>query len=155
MITYKKGDVVKAALEGEINVLIHQCNCFNNMGKGIAPQIAKVFPHAWQMDQNTVKGDKSKLGSYTVSHANKKCSVVNLYGQYGWWKKSDGSINTDYTALERGLQLLGDVLRKHKPGAVIGLPRIGCGLGGGDWSIVENIIERCLHSLDVNVYDLV
>lgn len=154
MIKYKRGDLVKAALSGEVDVLVHQCNCFNNMGKGIAPQIARAFPDAAKIDKETVKGSKEKLGTYSVSHVNKVCSVVNLYGQYGYWPQPEGRINTDYTALEKGLQLLGDVLRSKKPNARVGLPKIGCGLGGGDWVIVSELIERAFIDLDITVYEL-
>jgi hypothetical protein len=34
------------------------------------------------------------------------------------------------------------------------MPRIGCGLAGGDWSTVEKIINDSLPDIDVYVYDL-
>lgn len=154
VIKYKNGDVVLAALKGEIDVLIHQCNCFNNMGAGIAPKIARAFPDAKLKDQATVRGDINKLGTYTVSHKNSNCSVVNVYGQYHWRKRKDGKINTDYKALEEALTTLGDRLRKYKPDAKVGLPKIGCGLGGGDWTTVEKILNKCLFDLDVTVFTL-
>jgi O-acetyl-ADP-ribose deacetylase (regulator of RNase III) len=154
VIKYKKGDLIKAALSGEVDVIMHQCNCFNTMGSGIAPKIAKAFPGAYAIDQSTEKGDEGKLGTYTVSHENPVCSVVNLYGQYGFWKQEGGKINTDYCALAASLEAVGDKLRKYKPNAKIGLPKLGCGLGGGDWIIVEELIQRKLYSLDVTVYEL-
>jgi hypothetical protein len=39
----------------------------------------------------------------------------------------------------------------------IHMPRIGCGLGGGDWSVVEEAILATLvdiYGLSVTVYDL-
>lgn len=37
--------------------------------------------------------------------------------------------------------------------ASIHMPRIGCGLAGGEWSRVEQLIEQELHDIDVTVYD--
>ena len=37
------------------------------------------------------------------------------------------------------------------------MPRIGCGLAGGDWETIENIIQRMfidIADVDVFVYDL-
>ena len=31
-----KGDLIKSAKEGQFDVIIHGCNCFNTMGAGIA-----------------------------------------------------------------------------------------------------------------------
>ena len=39
----------------------------------------------------------------------------------------------------------------------IHMPRIGCGLAGGDWKTIENIIQRTfvdIANVDVYVYDL-
>jgi len=40
-------------------------------------------------------------------------------------------------------------------GASVHMPRIGCGLAGGDWNVVESIINRTLtlRDVDVTVYD--
>ena len=49
-------------------------------------------------------------------------------------------------------------LRKRFPSASIGIPyKIGCGLGGGDWNIVEDIIKtvfRDKKSDSVTIYKL-
>jgi len=36
----------------------------------------------------------------------------------------------------------------------VGLPKIGAGLGGGDWSIISKIIEEELGEFDVTIYVL-
>lgn len=150
---YKRGDLIKAALSGEVNVIAHQCNCFNNMGRGIAPLIKKAFPEAWLADNATCKGDKDKLGrlSYTKSSG---VLIFNLYGQYGWWKRGDGEINTDYAMLRKSLDQMSRMLWKDRDFVKIGLPKIGCGLGGGDWNVVSKIIEEELKDFDVTVYEL-
>ena len=38
-----QGDLIKLAIAGEFNVIAHGCNCMQNMGAGIAKQIAKKF----------------------------------------------------------------------------------------------------------------
>lgn len=153
MIKYKKGDLIKAAKKGEVDVIIHQCNCFNNMGAGIAPQIAKAFPNAKLIDEATKKGDASKLGTFTIDKSS-DVWVVNLYGQFGWWKRKDGKINTEYDKLEQGFKSLSSLLLIERPNVTIGLPKIGCGLGGGSWNTVAKIIEKTLSNFTVVVYEL-
>jgi O-acetyl-ADP-ribose deacetylase (regulator of RNase III) len=36
-------------------------------------------------------------------------------------------------------------------GKHIGLPQIGCGLAGGDWDIVRNLIQEIMIDCDVTV----
>mmetsp|Transcript_48489 Transcript_48489/g.117305 ORF Transcript_48489/g.117305 Transcript_48489/m.117305 type:complete len:196 (+) Transcript_48489:130-717(+) len=61
------GDLLKLAMNGEFDVIVHGCNCFCQMGAGIARSIRHKFPQAYIEDIQTIKGDKSKLGTYTVS----------------------------------------------------------------------------------------
>lgn len=150
MIKYKKGDLIKAAKKGEVDVIAHQCNCFNNMGAGIAPQIAKAFPNAKAVDEATNKGDKTKLGTISFDNTT-SVLVVNLYGQFGWWKRKDGKINTEYNHLKNSLVEMSKILPAD---AKVGLPKIGCGLGGGNWSTVSKLIEETLGNFDVTVYEL-
>ena len=150
---YKTGNLIEAAINGDVDVIIHQCNCFVNMGSGIAPQIKHAFPAAWQADQTTVKGSKDKLGTFSYGIEG-NLLIFNAYGQYGYWKQADNKINTDYRALESALSAIAEFLSSNCPDAKIGLPKIGCGLGGGDWTVVSQIIDRTLGKFNVTVFEL-
>ena len=78
-----KGDLIKLALDGEFDVIVHGCNCFCTMGAGIAKQIKNSFPIAYAADLETNKGDRSKLGTCSVAVVN-DLTVVNAYTQYSW-----------------------------------------------------------------------
>lgn len=123
------------------------------MGSGIAPQIKQAFPAAWAADQATSKGSAAKLGTFSVGTEG-DLLVFNAYGQFGFWKKDNGEINTNYTALSSALKSIADYLNSVKPNAKIGLPKIGCSLGGGDWTVVSKIIEDTLGSFDLTIYEL-
>jgi O-acetyl-ADP-ribose deacetylase (regulator of RNase III) len=43
MMKYIDGDLIKLAQRGNFNVIAHGCNCFCQMGSGIAPQMAEAF----------------------------------------------------------------------------------------------------------------
>ena len=152
-MNYKLGDLIVAAKAGEVDVIIHQCNCFVNMGNGIAPLIKQSFPEAWAADCATIQGDTSKLGTFSYGE-HSGLIVCNAYGQYGYWRDPANPVNTNYDALTKSLSVIADFLLETKPNCKIGLPKIGCGLGGGDWSIVSEIIEETLGKFDVTVYEL-
>ncbi len=42
---------------------------------------------------------------------------------------------------------------EHEEYATVGMPRIGCGLAGGDWAVVEKILNRIFGPRLIYVYD--
>ena len=56
------GDLLRLALDGRFDVIVHGCNCQCAMGKGIALSIKQQFPEAYDADLHTQKGDRAKLG---------------------------------------------------------------------------------------------
>lgn len=158
MLKYKVGDLIKAAQEGEVNVIAQQNNCFNARKRGIAPLIDLAFPSAAFADEATIKGDQSKFGSFSVGYEEEyDLLIFNLYGQWGWWKRLDGLPNTELPKLQSAFKGMVDELKKTDRGQYkIGLPKLGAGLGGGKWEDVELIINETLISagFDVTVYTL-
>lgn len=145
---------------GEVHAIAHGCNCQNTMKSGIAPLIAKAFPAAWEADQATVKGDRSKLGSLSFAEQS-GVRIFNLYSQYTFTGRKQGKMDLDYWALKASLDRMANSLRANCQGEGIlpskyrvGLPKIGAGLAGGDWAIISRIIERCLCDFDVYIYVL-
>jgi len=137
------GDLVKLALEGRFQVVIHGCNCFCTMGAGIAKTISNVFPEAHAADLATEKGSRAKLGSYslaTVERGGRALTIVNGYTQYQW----RGPRNADYDAVRAVMRRV----KQEFSGCSIGYPRIGAGLAGGDWSIIALIIDEELAGED-------
>lgn len=165
------GDIIQEWKDGNIDVLIHGCNCFNIMGAGLALQVAKEFPIVQAVDQSTKVGDATKLGKfsgidflkevgnvkidekYEIQFPNDitekdrvkswatKQVIINLYTQYYPGK------NFEYGALVTGLQRINKTFKKS--GLIIGFPQIGCGIGGGDWTIVKSLIDSHTPNLKV------
>lgn len=149
-----QGDLIKLALKGNFDVIGHGCNCFNTMGAGIAPQIAKAFPDAYKADQLSEIGDYNKLGNYTIGcHEilpGEVIAVLNLYTQYYYRRPSPkSSIPLDYDALRLCLRKV----NMEFNGYHIGLPWIGCGLAGGNQERVQNIIEEELTHMVVTIVE--
>lgn len=151
MIRYRKGDLIDALNLGMVDVIAHQANCFNTMGSGVAKAIRENFPEAYEADCRTVKGDKGKLGSVSIASV-PAGFIFNLYGQYNYGK--DGSQYTDYLALADALGEMARVLNACDFTGDIGLPKIGAGTGGGDWSIIETLIDLHLDQWNVYIFEL-
>jgi O-acetyl-ADP-ribose deacetylase (regulator of RNase III) len=147
MSKYKEvnGDLLAMAKEYKFDVIAHGANCFKSMGAGIALQIKRQFPDVYQKDINDNRTPTQRWGDYTsitYSNGKKVLSVFNLYTQY------NPGPDLDYTALELSLKKLA---KNIKPNSKIGLPQIGCGIGGGNWLIVKEIIQRVLSDYNVTI----
>ena len=160
MLKYKTGNLIDAALSGEVHIIAHQANCFCTMRSGVAKAIAEAFPSAREVDESTKRGARSKLGCYSVALDNNDSTIIfNLYGQYGFknfYKTPQlKDQRTDYNALRSALKEMRHYLATW--GLVdysVGLPKLGSGLGGGKWSVIETIIAKELNGLDVTIYSL-
>jgi O-acetyl-ADP-ribose deacetylase (regulator of RNase III) len=134
-------EVVHADAFDASGVLIHQANCHHSMASGIAKAVRERFPEAYAADTATVKGDLGKLGTFSAAAVERPGSalkwIVNLYSQYGY---QDGDRRTSYDAMFAGL------IKVRDDGRFAGLDfavpsRIGCGLAGGNWGVVQAILR--------------
>lgn len=160
-VSYRVGDLIQAAKSGKVSAIAHGCNCFNTMKSGIAPEIAKAFPEAWRADQETTKGDRGKLGYVSYSfNTGHNLHVFNLYSQYGYWNRKKGIMDLNYEALDHALWVMKSKLdwicyNDYPPEEFsVGIPKIGAGLAGGDWGIIEPMIKKHLGHFNTVVYVL-
>ena len=140
------GNLIGLAEQGKFDVIIHGCNCFCTMESGIAGSLKRRHPGVLQADMEFASsGDKSKLGKYSQHIVTMKPGrhfvVINAYTQYNYGR---GKKYADYGAIKRVFRSLAPVL----DGMRIGYPRIGCGLAGGDWKLVEGIINEAFEGMD-------
>lgn len=131
-----KGDLIKLAMCGKFDIIVHGANCFHTFGAGIAKQIKKAFPEAYVADKETMFGDMSKLGTLS-SHMYKRLLVINAYTQYEY---GTDKMNVDYGAIRSCMMKINQIARCLELER-IGIPKIGAGLAGGDWNIISRIIE--------------
>lgn len=151
MLYYKNGDL----LESDCNVIMHQANCFKTMGAGIAKSIAKLYPEAEKVDQEYKALPKDRLGDFTCAIINNGPTVVNLYGQLGF---GANKVQTEYDKLESAIDKFFVYAKNANVDLTrVGVPyKIGCGLAGGNWEIVERILaeQSNKHRVDIYIYKL-
>lgn len=145
------GDLLSAFDNGDIDIMVHGCNCFCTMGAGIALPIKRKYPEVYKKDLETKKGSKSKLGTIVCVDVDRKNSpgiIINAYTQYQLGKPKN-EIQMRYKAIEN---CFSEIYKKF-PDKKIGIPKIGCGLAGLDWKIVSKIIEEQFKN-DITLYYL-
>ena len=145
MITYKKGNLLSA----KEKVIAHQVNCFG-AAAGLAAAIFRKWPTAESDYQQLVKRvpAKSLLGmaQFTGEQRDRTRHIIcNLYGQF--------NPGADYNPkrLEQALEMLGNTARIMNWS--VALPyKLSCGICGGDWDEVLQIIERTMEGVDCVIY---
>jgi O-acetyl-ADP-ribose deacetylase (regulator of RNase III) len=139
------GDLIKQAYE--FDVIVHGCNCMNTMNSGFAKQLKQEFNQVLTADNETKRGDRTKLGTFSVAYspyAGDNFIIVNAYTQYRYGTEKR---HCDYDAVRSCMK----GIKKRFTGLKIGMPRIGANRAGGDWNIISKIIEEELAGEDVTI----
>ena len=148
-IEYAEGNIIEMFASGEHDILIHGCNCFHTMGKGLALEIRKRWEQVYADDLKTPYGDHEKLGTFRFVDIGNMQQVVNFYSQFRYGNKE---VNINYAALERGLEHLGNMLDTHgMSDKRIIMPLIGSNNAGGDPIFIRQIIQGTLGDHNVTV----
>jgi len=136
MLKHTKGNLLDLAEAGEFDVVVHGCNCFNTMGGGIAREIRERYPNVAKVDITTVRGDYTKLGTWTecAVDAGKGFTILNCYTQYSVSRDTDVF---EYIAFALILQKLLHIHGTER----LGFPYIGMGLAGGNKDIIIPMIQ--------------
>lgn len=150
------GDLIKAYTNGEVDSIAHCVNCAGIMGSGIAKQIKAELPLVYtsyrkrwlqEVDKKILLGTAQKV---IENYLDRDRAVFNLYAQlaYGTDKR-----HVNYGAIGLCLQNMSQQI--HERGTVVGFPYLMCcGLAGGDWNIILEMIEFYFKDHNVRIYKL-
>lgn len=146
-ITYRKGDL----LASNLKVIAHGCNCQGKFGSGIALQIRNTYPNVYEVYRLKYQVLGLELGTILPVRTLDDRIVVNCMTQYDYGK--DGTLYIDYNAVDRCMAAINSNVEAWGV-TEIGMPKIGAGLGGGDWNRIEDIIVRNAKNFIPVVYTL-
>lgn len=157
-LAYMKGDLVTLGKQHVFDVVAHGCNCFCTQRNGVAKHFDANFATAnhnlYRLEAQRFRGDINKLGTLEAREfptvreedESKMLTVVNLYTQYRF---GTDQMHADYDAIRLCMRKLNHIFKgKH-----IGLPKLGSGLAGGDWMIIERIIRQELKDCTVTIVE--
>ena len=132
-------------LSGKYQWIIHQVNCKGVMNAGLARQIREKYPFVYQDYVKAIRHEGAKLGHIVISREQgvNGHEIISMLAQddYGY-----GHRYTDYDAFKECLRLALEHINqwsyKFHENFKVGIPyKIGCGLGGGDWYKVKQLIK--------------
>ena len=141
-LRFVTGDLIEMAQQGEIDVLVHGCNCMCMMGGGIAGQLARLYPGVAAVDQafdKSYPGEK-KLGRYSAYRTDEDFLVVNAYTQV--YTSRRGEDVFEYEAFDKVLDKLYEDIYLVDRKTRFGFPYIGAGLAHGNWARIQQQISR-------------
>lgn len=159
----------KDILTVDKGVIVHSVNCIGAVG-GLAGAIARKWPKNAEQYRAHVKNQKLPimlLGSVFEVNVAHNVIVANLFGQNS---VSTYERQTEYSALIAGFKSIANTCFRGNDKETVhfgslGLEdvqivlndiyipyKIGCGLGGASWSIVEEIINKTFENSFRNVY---
>ena len=134
-IKYIKGDLLKAPQD---RMLLHACNCAGNWGKGVALQIAKAYPLAYQMHKQNAPfspGDVQIIKIATHS------AIICLFTSKGYGRYVD-SPSVILRNTKESLIALAEGLSDET--AIVASPKINAGLFNVPWEDTEALINSFL-----------
>ena len=150
------GDILTPVNGERAVVVCHQVNCMGVMGAGLAKQVKEKFPEVFRAYKSRCSALRHNPGG-NLGYA-QFCSVLddagyivaNIFGQLSY---GTGKRQTDYNAVRDGLSRVADAF----PSGTVRIPyMMGCGLGGGDWNTILEIITETLEAkgIDVEIWKL-
>ncbi len=154
--TVVKGDALDLFFKSKTDAaFMHGANCQRVMGAGIANQVRLQLSPLFYRDQYDTRTSSERFGSYSavVLTAGEKTGLkvgVNLYTQY-----LTGA-NFDITAFRNSLKsFVFSIPENKRPEMTLYMPKIGCGIGGGDWDSVRKAAKSELREFNVVIVEYV
>ncbi|MDJ1473454.1 macro domain-containing protein [Cytophagaceae bacterium YF14B1] len=152
-IQYVKGDATNPQGDGN-KIIVHICNDIGGWGKGFVVALSKKWSKPEKHYRQWYKsGEKFLLGEVQFVPVESTITVANMIAQHDI-QVLNGIPPIRYDAVREGLKKV--VTFSQQNNASVHMPRIGAGLAGGKWEIIEDIIrdELTTRDIQVTVYDL-
>lgn len=161
---FVNGDILSRNLTGHELIVCQQVNCKGVMGAGLAKKLRIAFPHMYEEYKKkclSVKNSNELLGEVQIFYAYGEQNygdfiIANIFGQDGYGRDR---CYTDYDAVRKGLKFIKQIATPLpvRTLTTVRIPyRMGCGLAGGNWDKVYQIIKEELvdHGIPVEIWKL-
>ena len=135
--------IEKDLLDITEGMVVHQVNCRGRMGNGVAAPLRVNYPIIYKKyielyNEYLESGETIKiLGTAQIVPISDKLRIVNAFTQFNYGY--DGKLYTNYEAIREVFTRLKLVNIKKTP---VYIPyKYGSGLGGANFSLVQQVIE--------------
>ncbi len=153
-IRFVRGDATAPVGDG-LKIIAHVCNDIGAWGKGFVLAVSRRWSRPEEAYREWFAGgakDGFALGQVQLVQVDPSIWVANMIGQRGIRRSASGP-PIRYEALAQCLDQVAE--KALELDASVHMPRIGCGLAGGEWSQVERLVQDNLsdRGVPVTVYD--
>jgi O-acetyl-ADP-ribose deacetylase (regulator of RNase III) len=149
-VHYLLGDATAPKGTGS-KIIAHVCNDIGAWGAGFVLAVSKRWPETRLAYLKDRDAKQLQLGTVRLVPVGNDIWVANMVAQRGI-RVQDGVPPIRYDALAQCLRSVAAEAERLK--ATIHMPRIGRGLAGGRWDLVEPLIHEACRNTEVFVYDL-
>jgi O-acetyl-ADP-ribose deacetylase (regulator of RNase III) len=152
-ICYRVGDATAPSAEGN-RVIAHICNDQGAWGKGFVLALSRRWKQPADAFRAWFKGKGGfELGEVQFVQVEADVWVANMIAQHGL-RPQNGVPPIRYDAVRACLEKVASKAKELE--ATVHMPRIGCGLAGGEWSRIEPIVvdALCERGIAVTIYGL-
>lgn len=155
---YVIGDATRPQGGGP-KIIAHICNDLGRWGAGFVLAVSARWLdpveayREWHHNRADDETHPFALGEVQLVEVDADLWVANMIGQQGV-RTNSNPVPIRYSAVVHCLKKL--AVYAKDLAATVHMPRIGCGLAGGTWPIIAEIIkeELCDRGVPVTVYDL-
>ena len=137
MIKVNKGNL----LDVTSGIIVHGCNAQGVFGSGVALAVKQKYPIAYDDYRAEYEYSHNKLflGTCIKSWVADYLMIISAITQQYYGRDSKRYVN--YAAIAECFKEAIDTANVYT--LDLHFPLIGAGLGGGDWSIIEQLINDC------------
>jgi len=150
-VNYINADI----LTSSDNLWAHGCNARGKFASGVAGLLRKTYPYSYAGYMDYYAKNGLQLGDVIFAKGDKTQPIIaNCITQQNYGR--DGRQYVNYEAIEKSIKTVMQYADDNNI-TNITLPKIGAGLGGGNWGFIEKIILNInnLHPMvNINVYSL-
>lgn len=135
------GDITKISQ----GIIMHQVNCQNVMGAGVAKSLYQIYPRVKKLYHQLVEEYNTpakRFGLLQAVEISDKLIILNSFSQFAYGNsKRTGKVYTDENVLMENLKRC-DLMAKEKNLTAYVPNQIGCSLAGGDWQRIRQFILK-------------
>lgn len=153
MIRFTEGDIFDANHQ----IIVNPINCIGVMGKGLALEFKKRYPDNFAAYKEVCKENKLNAGDILPFILQDGRIIINFATKFHY------AHNSKILFINRGLQQMTSYIINNIESnkliirGSIGIPALGCGLGGLNWELVRKSMVTYLSYLpdyiDIFIYN--
>jgi len=153
-------DIIKQGNNGSSIIVPHVCNNSNVFGAGFATGVSKHFPIVKEnyhlLGSKQILGHTQFITVFKDKIFNHQLIFANMIAQNNTISpQNPRPIN--YLALCKCMSEIDNYIRNHfdKDTRIqIHAPKFGCGLAGGNWFFIQNLIEDIWYKYNTFIYQI-